>query len=711
MATRYQTQTLTAAEDDHLGRPGGLAGFLTGRGTAWLVIVAYVAAMLGLGLGLGQLSTAPRGSNLPPASESQLVADTLARFPDAAQSAVLVVAHRPDGKPLEESQIGQFSRFSTELNGGKPVIIPAEDRQAVLSLVTVPSSEDDSRNKDVILDLRHRVAEEGPDGLTLQVTGGPAFGADIANSFSGANVTLLLVTVGIVAVLLLLTYRSPVLWLVPLTVVALADQAATPLTNAISLGTGWHAEGGIVSVLVFGAGTNYALLLISRYREELLRTDDHRQALRRAWRGSRGAIIASNLTVVLGLLTLVFAVLPNTRGLGLSAAAGLVLALVSVLFALPAVLAVVGRRVFWPFIPQPGQARADQPGLWGTIARRVVGRPVAWFVGGVALLGVMASSLLGVSVGLDQADQFRVEAESIDGLQTVAQHYPAGFTAPITVVADEPATARVLGAVKGVEGVQSVNPTGSHDGIVRLQVIGRHAPGTPEALDMVRDLRTAVHAVDGADARVGGSMAQDLDQRAAQRHDFLLVAPLVLAVSLLVLIALTRSLVAPVLLLAINLTSAAAAIGAGGLLSAWLMGSPALALEVPLFAFIFLVALGIDYTIFLIERARHEADLHGTRQGMVEAVRHTGAVITSAGIVLAAVFAALGVLPLVVMGQLGIIVCLGVLVDTLVVRTIIVPALFGLLGDRVWWPRRVAPHDASPATGARARGASPRREG
>ena len=678
------------------GAGNPLTRFLTGKWTALLVIAAYLAVVAGVNIGLGGLESAARGSNLPGDAQSRVVADALARFPGSERAPVLVVASRADGAALTEQQFGSFAALAARLTGAeKPPLIPSEDKAALRTLVDLPASEDDTRNRDNVNALRDTIAGQAPADLVVQVTGGPAFGADISDSFSGADVTLLLVTVGIVAVLLLVTYRSPVLWLVPLLVVGLADQMAASVTNAVSVATNWHAEAGIVSVLVFGAGTNYALLLISRHREELAIHEDHREAMRTAWRGSVSAIVASNLTVVLGLLSLVLATLPDTRGLGLASAFGLVIALLSVLLVLPAALSLFGRKIFWPFIPRPDRQSADAPGLWGRVARAVVSHPVRSLLGGLALLAVMATGLFGVRVGLDQADQFRVDAESIDGLEVVAAHYPAGFTAPITVLANTPVTQQVIAAVSAVPGVESVQPTGADpsQGLTAIQVVGKHVPGTAEALDLVRDLRTAVAPIEGADARVGGQIAEDLDQREAQSRDFWVAAPLVLAASLLVLIGITRALLAPVLLLTVNLASAAAAIGAGWVLSEWVMGSPALAIQVPLFAFIFLVALGIDYTIFLIERAKAEAAVRGTRDGMVEAVRRTGAVITSAGVVLAAVFAALGVLPLVVMGQLGIIVGIGVLVDTLVVRTVIVPALFGLLGDRIWWPRRPAARD------------------
>ncbi|HBO54507.1 MAG TPA: hypothetical protein DD664_05265, partial [Janibacter terrae] len=449
-------------------------------------------------------------------------------------------------------------------------------------------------------------------------------------------------------------------------------------------------DAGIVSVLVFGAGTNYALLLISRYREELHEHADHRAALAVAWRATVPAILASNATVVLALGTLLLASVPGTRGLGLASAVGLVIALVAVLVALPAALTLVGRRVFWPFVPRPGD-RPGHDGVWAKVARRVVARPGPHLVGGLAVLAVLASGLSGASVGLAQADSFRTASESADGLVTVGEHFPAGSLAPFAVTTREGSTAATVSALESVDGVSTVVPAGTDGaGLARLTVIGEHSPGTPASLDLARDLRTSAHAVPGADALVGGGSAELLDARTAAESDLTTVAPLVLLVSLVVLVLILRALIGPLVLLLLNAASALAAIGLGAWLDEHLLGHAALDVQVPLLAFLFLVALGIDYTIFLMHRARAETGGHGTREGVARAVARTGAVITSAGVVLAAVFAALGVLPLVVLGQLGLVVGLGVLLDTLLVRTVVVPAATALVGDRFWWPGRVA---------------------
>ncbi len=632
----------------------------------------------------------------PPDSESSQVSALLEEFANADEQSVLVVASRADAADLSLADITALEDIvpaldaHTGLESSAPTV--SDDGAAAVIVAPITVGADNAETADIIKDLRTEVGDNTPAGLTLQVTGGPAFGADVTSSFDGADFTLLLVTILIVAVLLIVTYRSPILWLLPLVIVAFADQLAGKVTGAVGNLLDLQFDSGIISVLVFGAGTNYALLLISRYREELFVEENHRAALSTAWRKTMPAILASNITVVLALLTLALAVIPGTRGLGISSAVGLLIALAAVLFALPPLLAVCGRRVFWPFVPKPG-TNAEHGKVWKGIATGVMRRPWLSLGAGVLVLTVMGAGLVGTTVGLDQVEKFRVQSESAAGLEVLGDHFPPGESQPIFIVANSAEADSVLDSVDDVDGVVRANPIGeTTDGaLTKIMVTGEYAPGTPESLDLVTELRDIVHDVPGADAVVGGAVATDLDARAGNQQDLLLIAPLVLAVSFIVLLVLLRSLVAPVVLLLINVASAAAAIGAGSWLSRVLFDQHALDLQVPLLAFLFLVALGIDYTIFLVHRARAEAESHGTREGMVRAVSHTGAVITSAGIVLAAVFAALGVLPLVTLGQLGLIVGVGVIIDTLVVRTVIVPAVFGVLGDRIWWPRRRPP--------------------
>ncbi len=675
-----------------LRTPTRLPDRLTSRRGAWIslaLVVVIFAALFGI---FGQAS-APAGNDAaPPDSQSAQAAEVLAEFPDADEQSVLIVGSRPDGAALSSTDLEAMGALAPGLDARTgheaTQARTSEDGEAAVIITSIMVGEDNAETAEVVKSLRATVADQSVPGLDLQVTGGPAFGADVTSAFDGANVSLLLMTIAIVAVLLIGTYRSPILWLIPLIVVALADQLANKVTAALGTALELQFDAGIISVLVFGAGTNYALLLISRYREELNSTRDHRAALSSAWQKTMPAIVASNVTVVLSLLTLALAVIPGTRGLGISSAVGLLIALAGVLFALPPVLAVCGRGVFWPFVPRPGSS--TEPGrYWRLVAARVVRRPLIALGSGLALLAVMASGLFGAQVGLTQVEKFRVATESSIGLQVLSEHFPAGESQPMLVLARTGSVEPVVDAVSDLDGIVRVSATAqTADGRwTRIMVTGEYAPGTPESLRLVQELRDTVADIPAADALVGGAEATDVDARAGNARDLLVIAPFVLAVSFVVLFLLLRSLVAPVVLLLVNLISAAAAIGAGAFLSRIVFGQDALDLQVPLLSFIFLVALGIDYTIFLVHRARAEKELVGTREGMVNAVAHTGGVITSAGIVLAGVFAALGVLPLVTLGQLGLIVGLGVLVDTLVVRTIIVPALFGLLGDKIWWPR------------------------
>ncbi|MCM3660651.1 MMPL family transporter [Georgenia satyanarayanai] len=680
---------------------------LTSRRGAWITLICSLLLAVAVIGGLRGAEVVNDHGAAPPASESARAGELLAELPGADVQHLVLVTTRADGTALTEEDLGMLGRLGGQLPTTGDVAGPIPSSDGLAALLQVPVSvdgEDSGALRELVDEVRTTVAAELPDTLTVETTGGPAFGADLAASFDGANVRLLLITVGIVALLLLLTYRSPVLWLVPVAVVGLADQVAAVLTARLGAALDLNFDAGIISVLVFGAGANYALLLISRYREELRRHEDHRQALAVAWRGTVPAILASNISVVLALATLVLATIPGTRGIGVAAAVGLLVALAAALLALPAALAVVGRGAFWPFVPRPAagddagtSVTADaRPSLrrdpWGAVATAVARRPWQVLGAGAVLLAVMATGLIGTEVGLSQTERFRVAAESADGLETIAEHFPAGSAQPLLVVARTQHADAVEQAAAAVSGVRSVGvgasaPSTAGD-ITTLSVISDAAPGSEHERDVVQDLRAAVHGVPGAEALVGGAPATDVDVRAGAESDLWLIAPLVLAVVALTLALLLRSLVAPVVLLGINIASTLATIGAGAWLGRQLFGFPALDTPVPVLAFLFLVALGIDYTIFLVHRVRHEAAQVGTRAAVVHGVRTTGVVITSAGIVLAGVFAALGILPLVTLGQLGLIVSLGVVVDTLVVRTLLVPALITVLGERFWWPSR-----------------------
>ncbi len=665
---------------------------------SWLIaLLVAVAAGVLMGLAGSSDSSSSSPVSLPASAEAARAAEALKTFPGGDRAPVILVVTRTDGGPLTDADraaVGQArDRMAREAGTGPtgPPII-SRDGEAALAPVPLDTSLSGFALGDAVTALRAAADDGLPPDLTAQVTGGPAFGADIADAFSGANVTLLAVTAAVVALLLILTYRSPILWLVPLAVIGFADRVGSVLGGAVTTLAGLTADGstaGITSVLVFGAGTNYALLLISRYREELHQRADHRAALRTAVRTAGPAILASNATVVLALLTLLLGLSPSTRSLGLQAASGLVVAAVFSLLVLPPLLALCGVRLFWPFIPRPsagGGPNLTEAGVWHRIATAVSHRPVAVLVASLAGLAVLASAVLAVPTGLTQTEQFRVKAESVSGFETLAEHFPSGLTDPTRVVGDAGRSSVIEQAIRDTPGVVSVSRGGYNGaGLAQWSVVVEGDPASAEAFDTVGALRGSVHRAD-PNALVGGSDAQALDVRDAARHDRLVIIPAILAVVLAVLFVLLRAVVAPLLLVSVTVLSALAALGLGGWVGVHLFGFPALDTSTPLYAFLFLVALGVDYTIFLVTRAREETEGHGTRVGIVRAVSATGAVITSAGIVLAAVFGVLGVLPLIVLTQLGIIVGLGILLDTFLVRTVVIPALFTLVGARVWWP-------------------------
>ncbi len=635
--------------------------------------------------------------SVPAGSDSAKVDALAAQFPGGDRVPLIVVVSRADGAVLDSADVTAAQAARDRMQAltrhfGPTATAPAmvsADGKAAIGVVPVSADLSGLALNDAVAALRSAANNGLPAGLQAHVTGGPAFGADIANAFTDANVTLLAVTASVVALLLIATYRSPVLWLVPLLVIGFADRVATAVGTAVASLTGLSFDGatsGITSVLVFGAGTNYALLLISRYRQELWHHRQHRKALRRAVRMAGPAIVASNATVVLALLTLLFASTPSTRSLGALGACGLLVAAVSVLVVLPPLLALCGRRLFWPFIPGADNGDALNSGAWHRIAGWVGRRPAVVAVVAIAVLAALATGLLGTRIGLSQTEQFRVQADSVSGYDVVAAHFPAGLANPTLVVAPTARASQVQQAIGSTPGVVSVSESGqSISGLTKWSVVIDAPPSSDHAFKTVAALRTSTKAVAPV-ALVGGADAQALDVRDAATHDRLVLIPAILAVILAVLYALLRSALAPPILLAATILGAVAALGIGGWASTRVFGFPALDNTTPLFAFLFLAALGVDYTIFLVTRAREEAAHHGARDGMVRAVSATGGVITSAGIVLAAVFCVLGVLPLIVLTQLGIIVGLGILLDTFIVRTLVIPALFALVGDRIWRP-------------------------
>ena len=660
---------------------------------AWLVALLplLLAGALIAGMGEGERDRTSLDS-LPAGYDSTLGTELRDALPDQGAATAVVLWTSDDGQ-LDQDTIADLGQQAGELGavptGPDGPVDVAEDGTAAIAVVPVESASA-TENADRVGELRQQLDDGVPDGVTSQVTGPAAVEADLAAVFDGADTNLLLTTAAVVALLLLLTYRSPVLWLIPLTVVGVADRLAAVLaTQSLALFEIDCDEStvGILSVLVFGAGTDYALLLISRYRDELRTHPSRHAAMTVAVRRTAEAVLSSATTVVLGLLTLLLSVVPTTRGLGLACAIGVVVAAAFVLLVLPAALVLFGRWVFWPRVPHVGEAAlVDTDSFWHKVGTRVARRPAAFVTGTLVLLAVMAIGVFRIDTGLSQAEQFLVEPEAISASERLGESFPAGVSDPAQVLTKDDAD-QVLTAVEGTDGVDTATITQQGDGITQIDAVLGAGSGTTEARTTIESLRQSVEPFE--ETHVTGTEATALDQGESAARDRMLILPLILALVLGALFVLLRAVVAPLLLVATVLATYAASMGISWWVFTALLGFEALDSGVPLLAFLFLVALGVDYNIFLVTRAREEAAEHGSRGGMLRALTATGGVITSAGILLAAVFAVLGVLPLVVLAQLGTIICIGVLLDTLVVRTVLVPALAFSLGDRFWWPRKV----------------------
>ncbi|MET8359603.1 efflux RND transporter permease subunit [Micromonospora sp. NPDC005171] len=689
-----------------------------GRLAAWLTVAAAIV------VGAAVFGT-PQPDNPAPVSatglsvqwQSTQVQRLQDQLPSSDVQPAIVVVSRGDGGALSEADRATVGARADDLRrfaaGGQ--VGPAQvSPDGTVALVAVPLDTAGGQEfvTDTVTQLRAALADL-PGGLTAEVTGAPAFTADLSSVFDGADITLLAVTAAVVALLLLITYRSPFLWIVPLVVVAATEQLTLRAVDVIVPGVGINLQQGqvtgIASVLVFGAATDYALLLIARYREELRREEDRFAAMRAALRRTAEPILASGGTVVLGVLTLLLSEQETNRALAVACATGVVFAMLSALFVLPAVLVLFGRGLFWPFVPRVG-GPVREGRLWGRLGAAVQRRPVVVATLAALLLGGLALGGLGIRTGLSETEQFRAEPEAVTGAQTLARAFPAGSTQPVAVLTTPAAVRAVTDAATAVPGVASARPGDAGAAVAQVDVVLDAEPGTTASDRAIEALRAAVAAVPdsappavaGADAPsgaiVGGSVAATYDSDEANDRDLRLILPIILLLVGGVLVLLLRGLLAPLLLVLTVIASFFASLGAAWLLFDHVLGFPALDSGVLLLAFVFLVALGVDYNIFLVTRAREDARSVGTRPGMLSALRVTGGVITSAGVLLAAVFAVLGVLPLITLTQIGIIVCIGVLLDTLLVRTVLVPALAFLLGDRFWWPGRITrdPAEATP---------------
>ncbi|MCM2389507.1 MMPL family transporter [Streptomyces albipurpureus] len=687
----------------------------TPRRVRWLIPIVLLIAWLGIGGGLGpyagklgEVATNDQAAFLPRSAESTKVITAQRAFRQDETVPAIVVWTADDGGPLGAAQRGAADRALASLAqdpgvaGRVSPALASQDGRALQAVVQLRPDLDDELP--TALD-RIRAAAEGVPGASAQVAGPAAAQADLSEAFAGIDGLLLGVALMAVLVILLLVYRSVLLPLV----IILGSVFALSLACAIVYVLADHGvvrvDGqvqGILSILVIGAATDYALLLTARYREELVLSTDRFTAVRAALRQSTGAIVASAATVALGLLALLISDLTNNRALGPVGAIGIVCSVLSTLTFLPAALVLLGRAAYWPAKP-PSTDRGERgTGIWHRVAKLIDQAPrKVWAVALVGLLACAAFAPTLTSKGVPLDEIFVNDAPSVAAQSTLAQHFPGGSGNPTVVIAEADRAEQVTEAARRTEGVASAGaltraarPGGGKpfvvDGRVRIDVTLQDAADSDAAKATVARLRDTLHAVPGADAIVGGYTAQRYDTQNTAERDRTIIVPVVLAIILVILTGLLRSLVMPVLLVATVALNFVATLGVSALVFEHLLGFTGTDPSVPLYGFVFLVALGVDYNIFLMSRVREESLRHGVRQGVLRGLVATGGVITSAGVVLAATFAALGVIPLAFLVQIAFIVAFGVLLDTLVVRSLLVPALVLDIGPPAWWPGKLS---------------------
>ena len=694
-----------------------LFAFPAGRRAKWVVFFAWILALaLMLGTNLpGKYSDAEQNEStsfLPEEAESTKALAITDALQNGERAPTIIVYTRKGGlTPADEQRItgdiqkldavNRSERFANASDfgnpagpqgGGQPFLISEDGSSALIGNSLRATGESDDILKPI--DAYRKIVTGDEGGLSVAVGGPGGVSADAIKIFENINGTLLLAAVALVFVLLILIYRSPFFWFFPLLAVLIAELTSQSFGYGLTeIGVTVNGQSSsIASILVLGAGTDYALLLVSRYREELRQHEDKHEAMARALMAAGPAILASGLTVAITLMSLTFAKVNGTAGLGPTGAAGILVALLAMLTFLPAVLTIVGRRPFWPFVPRFGGSGVDEThGAFRRLGERVQRRPRPVWIGTVAVLAIFCLGLLNFSTGLTQGNSFRDSVESISAQKTIAAAFPAGQSAPTDVIVSDPSkVGAVRAAVADVEGVAAVTPTPSSgpQGTV-LAAFLRDDPYSTEAFAVIPDIRKAARAADPG-ALVGGSTAVEADLRDASADDTRLLVPVATVIVFLILILLLRSVLAAVLLIGTVILSFGASLGVAAVVYDVLFGFPGSDPSLPLFAFIFLVALGVDYNIFLMARVREETIKHGTRVGMLRGLAVTGGVITSAGIVLAGTFSVLAVLPLVFLTEIGFVIAFGVLLDTFIVRSILVPALVFDIGPKVWWPSKLA---------------------
>jgi RND superfamily putative drug exporter len=684
-----------------MSRARTIVAIPSGRRTKWAVLVFWLIVVAVTGPLAGKLTGAEKNDAsawLPAAAESTKVLDVQSRFQSPNIFAAVLVYDRPSGltsadKAKAAADVLRFGGAPGVVRGQVTGPFVSRDGKAIETIVPVNlGSKGWNGATDAVTTLR-TIAHGSADGLAVHVTGPLGSAADSADAFKGIDGILLVATLAVVIGLLLLTYRSPVLWLMPVISAGVALITAQGLIYLLARhGLTVNAQSaGILLVLVFGAGTDYALLLTARYREELRRHQDRHEAMAVALRRAGPAIVASAGTVVISLLALTIAELNSTKSLGPVLAIGVVVALLAMMTLLPALLVIFGRWLFWPVKPAYGTDEPTTRGFWARVGRRIAVRPRLVWVVTALILGAMATGLLGLKAGgLTTAQGFRNTPDSVVGQTVVNQHFPAGAGQPVVVIGNQAQAAQLASAFKSTPGITSVAGPVSEAGHAYLQGTLTSAPDSQAAFNTVDRVRAAVHAVPGANALVGGNTAVNLDINRASAHDRAVIIPVILVVVFLILGLLLRALIAPVMLIATVVLSFAAALGVSALVFDHVFSFGGADTSFPLFVFVFLVALGIDYNIFLMTRVREEAGKHGPRRGALIGLSATGGVITSAGAVLAGTFAALATLPVTFLAELGFAVAFGVLLDTIIVRSVLVTALNLDLGHWVWWPSKLS---------------------
>lgn len=675
-----------------------IAGWINHRFMPVLTIVFWVVVIGLLGSTAGQLMDVQENEAenwLPSSAESTKALAAAETFSSPNMLPAVVVYERDGGlKPADmtaaQEDVATFGQRD-DIEGEVVGPIPSEDGEA-LEVIVPLNLGDDGWNKapDVVEEIQDE-AGDGPDGLETFVTGPAGQAADSASVFEGIDSTLLLAAAGVVTVLLLFTYRSPILWLLPVISAGVALTVAQAVVVLLAKHANLTVDGqsaSILTVLVFGAGTDYALLLVARYREELRRHERRPEAMAVALHRAGPAIVASGATVAIGMLCLLLAQMTSTRGLGPVAAIGIVAGLAVMLTLLPALLVVLGRWIFWPRIPHYGDEDPSAHGLWAGVGRRIARAPRRVWVTTSLILAIASIGILQLNAtGLTTEEAFLGTPDSVKGEQVLSEHFPGGAGAPVVVLARPDRADAVRTTFQANDGIapQSVTEPRVKGDWAYLEGTLESEPDSDAAYATIEDLRSELDAAD-PDALVGGTTAVTLDIQDASARDNRVIIPAVLVVVLLILMLLLRAVTAPLILLGTVVLSFGAALGVSALVFRHVFDFAGTDTSFPLFVFVFLVALGIDYNIFLMTRVREEAQRVGTRRGALIGLAATGGVITSAGLVLAGTFAVLGTLPLVFFAEIGFAVAFGVLLDTLVVRSVLVTALNLDVGRHMWWP-------------------------